>query len=53
MTTYKIVTKSGRGLPSNVDADGYDTREAAQAAAESHDGECEIVPVAVAVVVGS
>jgi hypothetical protein len=38
--TYRIVTRSGRGLPTTVDAEGYDTREAAEAIAEdAHDGE--------------
>jgi hypothetical protein len=40
VTTYRIVTLSGRGLPTEVDADGYDSREAAEAMAEDcHDGE--------------
>ncbi len=44
MTTYRIETLSGRGLPTNVDADGYDTRLAAEAMAEDqHDGEYRIV----------
>lgn len=41
--TYRIVTLSGRGLPVTVDADGYDTRAAAEAmAAAEHDGEYRI-----------
>jgi len=41
--TYRIVTISGRGLPTEVDADGYTTRLAAETMAESsHDGEYRI-----------
>jgi hypothetical protein len=40
VTTYRVVTLSGRGLPTEVDSDGYDSREAADAIAEDcHDGE--------------
>lgn len=42
-TKYRIVTVSGRGLPTNVDGDGYDTKEAADAMADTeHDGEYSI-----------
>lgn len=42
--TYRIETVSGRGLPATVDAEGYDTRLAAEAMAEAeHDGEYRIV----------
>ena len=44
--TYRIETLSGRGLPTGTDADGYDTREAAEAMADAmHDGEYRIVPM--------
>jgi hypothetical protein len=40
---YRIVTVTGRGLPAGVDADGYETRLAAEAmAGEEHDGEYRI-----------
>ena len=42
-TLYRIVTVSGRGLPTTVDADGYDTRLAAEEMAETeHDGEYRV-----------
>ena len=40
---YRIVTVSGRGLPTAVDSDGYDTRTAADAMADAeHEGEYRI-----------
>jgi len=45
-TTYRIITLSGRGLLTGTDADGYDTRLAAEAMAEAeHDGEYRIEEV--------
>lgn len=37
LTTFRIVTLNGAGLPSHVDAEGYDCREAAEAIAEDCD----------------
>lgn len=42
--TYRIETMSGQGLQVNVDAEGYDTSEAAEAMAEEyHPGGFRIV----------
>lgn len=47
--TYRIETLSGRGLPTGTDADGYDTREAAEAMADAmHDGEYRIATMSAA-----
>jgi len=44
MMSYSIKTISGKGLPADVDADGYTTHAAAEAMAEAHhDGDFEIV----------
>jgi len=42
-TLYRIVTLSGRGLPTEVDANGYETKLAAEAMADAeHDGSFRI-----------
>jgi hypothetical protein len=44
--SYSIKTISGRGLPTGVDRDGYDTYLAASAIAEDcHNGEFIVTPI--------
>lgn len=43
MATYRIERLSGPGLSADVDTDGYDTPEAAEAMVADYDGDYQIV----------